>query len=86
VLELEHEHLVDGIQVQKVETVSHSKSGNVWIYSTGYTGYTRSPLTLNASADPLSRWTGCRMRVDIRAVSLAGQKISASASMCFAAQ
>jgi hypothetical protein len=37
--------LVDGVQVHKVMTVSQSKSGNVWIYSTVYTGYTWSPLT-----------------------------------------
>jgi hypothetical protein len=37
--------LVDGVQVHKVVTVSQSKSGNVWIYSTVYTGYTWSPPT-----------------------------------------
>jgi hypothetical protein len=31
--------------VHKVGTVSQSKSGNVWIYSTVCTGYTWSPLT-----------------------------------------
>jgi hypothetical protein len=37
--------MVDGIQVHKVVTVSGSKPGNVWIYSTVCTGYTWSPLT-----------------------------------------
>jgi hypothetical protein len=37
--------LVDKIQVHKVQRVSQSKSGNVWIYDTVYTGYTWSPLT-----------------------------------------
>jgi hypothetical protein len=37
---------VDGIQVEKVLIVSQSKSGNVWVYNTVCTGYTRSPLTL----------------------------------------
>jgi hypothetical protein len=37
--------VVDGVQVHKVMTVSQSKSGNVWIYSTACTGYTWSPLT-----------------------------------------
>jgi Ni,Fe-hydrogenase I small subunit len=36
---------VDGIQVQKVEAVSQSKSHIVWIYNTVCTGYTWSPLT-----------------------------------------
>jgi hypothetical protein len=31
--------------VHKVKAVSQSKSGNVWIYNTFYTGYTWSPLT-----------------------------------------
>jgi hypothetical protein len=37
---------VDGIQVEKVLIASQSKSGNVWVYNTVCTGYTRSPLTL----------------------------------------
>ena len=43
---LEPTYLVDVIQVHKGTTVSQSKSGNVWIYSTVCTGYTWSPLTL----------------------------------------
>jgi hypothetical protein len=37
--------MVDGIQVHKGTTVSRSKSGNVWIYSTVCTGCTWNPLT-----------------------------------------
>jgi hypothetical protein len=40
-----HSDLVVRIQVHKVKRVSQSKSGNVWIYDTVCTGYTRSPLT-----------------------------------------
>jgi hypothetical protein len=43
--------LVYGIQVHKVEAVSQSKSGNVWIYSTVCTGYTWSPLTCSVSPE-----------------------------------
>jgi hypothetical protein len=37
--------LVDGIQVHKVATASQSKSHNVWIWNTVFTGCTWSPLT-----------------------------------------
>jgi hypothetical protein len=40
--------LVGRIQVHKVIAVSQSKSSNVWIQNTVFTGYTWSPLT--------SRW------------------------------
>jgi hypothetical protein len=46
--------MVDGTQVHKVERVSQSKSGNVWIYSTNCTGYTWSPLTLSTTLSALA--------------------------------